>query len=231
MQRLERLYAINEAVRRATPASVSARRLADEFGVTRRTIERDLAALRSAGVPLYADHGRLGGQRTVADPERIVVTLSVAEVSALLIALAAGGPDLPFCDAGRTATARLLDGLPDATRVGVEGLRARIRTRPHPAVRPRVRVRRTLEQCVQRSRMANIDYRDRNGEFSTRAVECLGFLHGSEGWYLIGWCRLRGAGRLFRLDRIRSARATRQHALERDLDAVLGWVPYRVAAP
>lgn len=231
MHRLERLYAINEAVRRAAPRSVSAARLAEEFGVTRRTIERDLAALRSAGVPLYAEHGRNGGQRTVASPERVMVTLTVAEVTALLISLSAGGTDLPFGDAGRTATARLLDVLPDPTRVGVERLRARVRTRPAPDARPRVRVRRMLEQGVQRSLVANIGYCDRNGQTTKRAVECVGFLHGTDGWYLIAWCRLRDAGRMFRLDRITSARLTTSRAPDRDLDATLGWVPFITATP
>ena len=67
MQRLERLVAITETLRRSAPRSVSARMLADEFGVTTRTIERDLGALRSAGVPLYAEAGCNGGAVSV-DP-------------------------------------------------------------------------------------------------------------------------------------------------------------------
>ncbi len=52
-----------EPVRRAAPQPVSSgRQLAERLGVTRRTIERDLSALRRAGVPLYAEHGRTGGQ-------------------------------------------------------------------------------------------------------------------------------------------------------------------------
>jgi predicted DNA-binding transcriptional regulator YafY len=47
MRRLERLYAITEEIRRHEPASVSAGWLADRFGVSRRTVERDLAALRN----------------------------------------------------------------------------------------------------------------------------------------------------------------------------------------
>ncbi|MEM9656617.1 MAG: HTH domain-containing protein, partial [Actinomycetota bacterium] len=62
MQRLERLFAINDTLRRAAPHRVSAAKLAEEFDVSRRTIERDLASLRAAGVPLYAERGRTGGQ-------------------------------------------------------------------------------------------------------------------------------------------------------------------------
>ena len=50
MNRLERLHALTEHLRRVAPRPVSAASLADRFGVSRRTIERDLAALRNAGV-------------------------------------------------------------------------------------------------------------------------------------------------------------------------------------
>jgi predicted DNA-binding transcriptional regulator YafY len=182
-------------------------------------------------VPLYADRGRNGGQRTHQRPDKVVVSLSVAEVSALLIALAAGGPDLPFSSAGKTATEQLLDGLPDATRVGIDRLRTRIRTRPKPNAQPRIRMRRTLEEGVQHNLVANIRYCDRDGAMTNRAVDCVGFLHGSDGWYLIGWCHLRRAGRMFRLDRIDTARLTKQTAEERDVDDTLGWVPYQTALP
>lgn len=231
MNRLERLFAINEAVRRAAPRPVSASRMAEEFEVSRRTIERDLASLAAAGAPVFAERGRNGGHRSVDRPDRVIVSLSVAEVSSLVIALAAGGPDLPYADAGKTATARLLDGLPDVTRVGVEELRSRIRTRPEPNRRPRVQVRRTLEQAVQRSVVANIGYADRHGHATSRSVDCVGFLHGDDGWYLIGWCHLRRAGRMFRLDRITAARLTKRVAAEHDLDDTLGWVPYEVDQP
>ena len=36
-------------------------------------------------------------------------------------------------------------------------------------------------------------------------------------WYLIGWCRLRGGGRSFRIDRIQRARLTEEVAPERDM--------------
>lgn len=231
MNRLERLYAISETIRRRTPRPVSAARLADEFDVSRRTIERDLAALRSAGVPLYARHGRTGGQLSIDQPGNMVLTLSTSEVSALLIAVAAGGGGMPFADAGATATQRLLDGLPDATRLGVEELRSRIRTEAgrHPPIK--MRTRRTLEEAVKRSVVVNLDYTDAHGNHTTRSVEAVGFYNGDDGWYLIGWCRLRDAGRIFRLNRIQAARLTTRSIPNRDVDETLGWVPHDTTVP
>lgn len=231
MTRLERLYAISEAIRRRAPRPVSAARLADEFGVSRRTIERDLAALRSAGVPLYAEHGRKGGQVSIDRPGNIVLTLSTSEVAALLVALAAAGEDMPFNEAGSTATKRLLDGLPDNTRVGVEDLRSRIRTPIDHIHRTSNRIRRTVEEAVRRSVVVNLRYIDAHGNRTTRSVEAVGFYNGNDGWHLIGWCQLRNAGRIFRLDRIQTAHLTKRRSPPRDVDETLGWVPHDLATP
>lgn len=252
MNRLERLYAINEEIRRRAPRPVSAARLAREFDVSRRTIERDLASLRSAGVALYAERGRAGGQRSIDRSGEVVLTLSTSEVTALMVSLAAGGPDLPFSEAGATASKRLLDGLPASTRIAVDSLRARIRTTAPPSTSTPststdaptnmaapvshrqvvgVRVKRTVEDAVRRQVIINMDYVDRAGNETSRSVEAHGFYHGGDGWYLIGWCLLRDGGRIFRLDRIRSARLTKRENPPRDLDETLGWVPNETATP
>lgn len=231
MNRLERLYAINEHLRRHRGTPVSAARLAREFEVSRRTIERDLDALRRAGVPLYADRGRAGGHHTLERPGSVVLTLSTSEVTALLVALASAGRDMPFADAGATAAQRLLDGLPPATRLETDELRLRVRTAD--GVRPPApaRVRRTIEEAVRRSLVVNLVYVDQHGARTSRAVEAVGLYDGGDGWYLIGWCRLRDDGRIFRFDRIRSARLTREVVPRRDVDAALGWVPHRLSVP
>ena len=230
MNRLERLYAVTEAIRRRAPQPVSAAALADEFGVTRRTMERDLAALRTAGVPLYGSDGRCGGQRLAGHGGRVVFALSAEEVTALLLAATASA-GMPFSDAARSATRHLLDSLPDDTRVVVDGLRHKLRATTGDRVRATPRVQRTLEESVRRGVVVNLTYEDRNGERTDRAVESVGFYGGADGWYLIGWCRLREGGRIFRLDRVASARLTREVAPVRDVDDTLGWVPEDLVTP
>src|SRR6185503_7805247 len=60
MRRQERLFAIAEYLR-GRRSGVTAESLAERFGVTVRTIYRDLDALRDASLPLRADRGRGGG--------------------------------------------------------------------------------------------------------------------------------------------------------------------------
>lgn len=233
MQRLERLFAITESLRRAGARPISAARLADDFGVSRRTIERDLSSLRAAGVPLYAERGRSGGHVSLDEIGNVVVTFTPGEVTALLVAVTAAKRDMPYLDQAEEAVKRLLDVLAPSSRLGVENLRAQIRTQlpadEHAGVSRRVK--RSVEAAVQRGVVLNIGYRDGSDRQTERPVDALGFYQGSDGWFLIGWCHLRRAGRIFRLDRITRANLTTRPVRPHDLDATLGWTPHELESP
>ncbi|WP_169814360.1 helix-turn-helix transcriptional regulator, partial [Nocardia mexicana] len=64
-----------------------------------------------------------------------------------------------------------------------------------------------VRQAVQRGRAIVMTYVDRSGVVTARVVEPDRLVCGTEGWYLVGWCRLREETRVFRLDRIMSAEA------------------------
>jgi predicted DNA-binding transcriptional regulator YafY len=78
-------------------------------------------------------------------------------------------------------------------------------------------VLRVAEEAVLRRVVLAIEYVDRNGVVSQRVVEPLGLLGAGSQWYLVGWCRLRGDVREFRLDRMRTAAPTPEIAPERVL--------------
>jgi predicted DNA-binding transcriptional regulator YafY len=229
MQRIERLSAISDRLNHVRPGIVSAQTLADELGVTRRTIERDLVALRNAGLPIYATAGRNGGTGTVANSGSRMVTLTDAELIALIVA-AQINTDGPFATAGRGAIAKLLNSLEPARRVAVEETRKRFRiaTQPSPTGLTEAqsrRVRSIIEDGIQQQRVIGISYSDRNNVISNRQVEPIGLYFSNGDWSLIAWCTTRRGRRLFRVNRITKARLTRQACHPRNVDSTLGWVP------
>lgn len=99
MTRQARLFAIAEYLRgRRTGAT--AQDIAARFGVTLRTVYRDLAALRLAELPLHAERGRGGGYALDRHYTLPPVNLNARE-AAVLVALGAYGLRmrlLPFAE-------------------------------------------------------------------------------------------------------------------------------------
>src|SRR3954467_10667571 len=85
MRKKSRLFALAEALR-ARRTGVTAQELADRFGVTLRTIYRDLEALQDAGMPIRADRGRGGGYALDKTYQLPPINFTARE-AALLIAL------------------------------------------------------------------------------------------------------------------------------------------------
>lgn len=202
VNRTDRLYALVEELRAVAPRPRSATWLARRFEVSARTVERDLDALRQAGVPIYAAAGRTGGY--TLDRERTLppLALTVEEALAMSVALreAEGSP---FAAAARTAAQKVLATLPERVRERERVLAARIHTTSPP---DDAGVRSVVGEAVTTGRVVRLAYVGAAGSSTERDVEPLGLLRGDVDWYLVGWCRLRDGVRGFRLDRITAAR-------------------------
>lgn len=85
MKRTARLFALAEHLR-GRRTGITAESLADRFGVTVRTMYRDLDALRSASLPLVADRGRGGGYALDRSYTLPPVNFTVREAALLLLA-------------------------------------------------------------------------------------------------------------------------------------------------
>lgn len=205
---------------------VSAAFLAAKFEVSRRTIERDLESLRAAGVPIYGQMGRRGGAGSLERSGRRSVALDDAQIVGLLIALHASEGS-PYIGSAKTAVADLTEALDAPEREAVVALCDRLRVSAAPVAVAR-RVRSVIEDAVRDQVVVSLRYVDRNGVATTRAVDPVAFLGVDGGWSLIGWCHTRQAGRLFRLDRVTSATATRRPAGVHRVEDALGWVPHNL---
>jgi len=221
MNRTDRLYAIVEELRAASPAYRSTTWLADRFEVSTRTIERDLSALQQSGVPIYAMAGRTGGYAIDRQHSLPPLNFTAAEVTAVATALAGAGAT-PFGQAGRSALQKILAVLGEVDAQGAHELASRIRIYDHG---PRGRAPGVVEHAIVQRRVVRLDYVDKEGALTERVVEPVAVLGVHPNWYLWAWCRLREAPRSFRLDRIRGAVMTDEVAPDRGLDPTQLEVP------
>ena len=205
MRRAERLHALSELLRRRSPRGCTADQLAAEFGVSTRTVKRDLAALERSGAPVWSRPGPGGGYGLAPGSSLPPVNLSPEQAVALLAAVSAAR-DAPFADLAAAATQKILDVLDPRTRDQAVALADRVWVDAPDA--PRRPVRSPLEQAMTAQQVVRIRYVDGDGAATTRDVEPVLFGCAGGRWYLIGWCRLRDEMRWFRLDRIEQAVVT-----------------------
>ncbi|WP_026005698.1 WYL domain-containing protein [Arthrobacter sp. M2012083] len=206
MKRAERLFALSEMLRRHGSRGCSADRLAREFGVSVRTVKRDLAALEISGAPIWSRPGPGGGYGLAAGASLPPVSLSPAQAVALMAAVSAA-PDAPYADLAAAGIQKIVDVLDPRTRARADELAGRVWVN---AARPSSRtIRSALEEAMSEQRVIRIRYTSRDGSTTIRDVEPVLFASTNGQWYLVGWCRLRDAMRWFIVSRIDRANVTK----------------------
>ncbi|MFJ3807743.1 helix-turn-helix transcriptional regulator [Streptomyces sp. NPDC090073] len=191
-----------------TRGRVPAHELAGRLEVSVRTIYRDVEALSASGVPVYAERGRHGGIELLAGFRTDVTGLTADESRALFILAAQGAHAALGLDAALgSALRKVMAALPAPYRPAAEVTSRRIlvdatrwRSGPQQAVDLEV-----LQDAVFSDRRLRLRYRH-SGERQPRAytVDPYGLVAKAGVWYLVA--DRRGAPRLFRADRVRSAR-------------------------
>ncbi len=219
-----------EALRGVESTTVAA--LADELGVSARTIHRDLAALRERGHPIDADSGPGGGVRLDGARGITAVHLSVSEVVTLWLSarLAQAASDLPWSDAASSALTKMLGSLPRARAQELRALCRRVIVGP-PAPQAMTvgagppELLRLFEAAFTGARGLTFHYRDRHGVETVRRVEPHGLLVHTPVWYVLARDLEKGAPRMFRMDRVTRPRLVEGVRFRPDvgvIDALLG---------
>lgn len=206
MKRAERLHALSEMLRRNGTRGCTAERLAREFGVSVRTVKRDLAALERTGVPIWSRPGPGGGYGLAVGASLPPVSLSPAQAVALMAAVSAA-PDAPYADLAAAGVQKILDVLDPRTRARADELAGRVWVNAPPST-PRL-IRSALEEAMAEQRVLRMRYTSGAGMRTTREVEPVLFASTNGQWYLVGWCRLRNAMRWFTVSRIERASVTK----------------------
>jgi predicted DNA-binding transcriptional regulator YafY len=216
--------AIVRSLRRNGSSTIA--ELAEAVGASRRTVLRDISALRDEGFVIHSEPGRGGGLQL--DPQSVQTTarLSVAEVFALLISVASmrAAGNLPFSSLADAGLAKIEKALPsDKVRdlrrflecLYVGQLSPRVDISDMGAMEPALLP--AFETAFLQRLYLRFQYRDAKGAVTDRCVEPQAMLILPPLWYLVAWDPERQDFRHFRMDRIsrpdclQGARFRRRH--------------------
>jgi predicted DNA-binding transcriptional regulator YafY len=206
MRRTERLFALAEYLR-GRRTGVTAEALAERFGVTLRTIYRDLDALRAASLPLSAERGRGGGYALDKSYSLPPVNFTARE-AALLVALgrfAINTRLLPFSDTLEAALDKVRAALSTSAQRELLTRLKELSFQGVPALPSKKAVRAAIERAWFEQQPIRITYVDGNFIESRRDVRIEGVLMDRHETRIDGLDLETNERRHFRLDRIEQA--------------------------
>ncbi len=205
----QRQDAIVRSLRRNGTSTVAA--LAQDVGASKRTVLRDISALRDEGFVIHSEPGRGGGLQLDARSVQTTVRLSVAEVFAILISVASmratGG--LPFASLADVGLGKIEKALPADK---VRDLRRFLDCLFVGTLAPQVNISNmgamdaallpAFEAAFLQQMHLRFEYHDAKGTITQRYVEPQAMLILPPLWYLVAWDPAREDFRHFRMDRI-----------------------------
>ncbi|MCQ6561180.1 helix-turn-helix transcriptional regulator [Paenibacillus mendelii] len=179
--------------------------LADELGLSTRTLTRDLQELSELGVPLYSIQGRGGGYKLLQERLLPPIAFTESEATAMFFACQSLNEmgSLPFDDSAASALHKFYHYLPADLQKQIDRLKNRVMIwNPQRSMSPECL--RTLLQAIMNHSVVTIEYSSSSG-MTQRNIQPIGLYTSNGYWYCPAYCFLRNEVRQFRADRIRSA--------------------------
>jgi predicted DNA-binding transcriptional regulator YafY len=188
---------------------LTAGELARRLEVSERTIQRDMDALSTAGVPVVAERGAGGGWALVEGYRTNLTGLNGAEIQSLFTAATPSRllSDLSLDKAADAAHVKLLAALPAASRELAEYARQRIHVDAAGwgNAEERAPQLRTIQEAVWQGRRLFVSYaRGCDRPDAEMLVDPLGLVAKGGVWYMVA--AVKGDVRSYRVSRVRSAR-------------------------
>ena len=209
---------------------MTADQLAGELEVSTRTVLRDIDALSTAGVPVYADRGRHGGYSLLPGFRTELTGLNYDEALALLTAGSDRGEKVFGLSASlASAMRKVVDALPEGHRMRLDDATERFLVEPEADLLSRrvttehlaTGIMSEVRDAVLNGRRLQFDYSAPGQEPSRRTVDPIGLVtvRGSTYWI----ATKSGEDRTYRLSRMLSAESlpeAAQRSAKVDLDQV-----------
>lgn len=200
--RLSRLTAILTQLQ--TKRLITATALAEKFGVSVRTIYRDIKALEQSGVPVVTEEGK--GYSLMEHYRVPPIMFTEAQANALILAeqLVLTNKDASFVKDYTEAIDKIKAVLQHTVKDKANLIADRTRFSYNANAERNSSNLSELQFALTNYAVVKIDYVNEAQQATTRLVEPFALLSTQEAWLMVAWCRLRKEFRYFRLDRIRT---------------------------
>jgi predicted DNA-binding transcriptional regulator YafY len=202
MDKTERLFAVMDALRRHR-RPITASSLAEEQGVSVRTLYRDIQTLIGLGAPIDGE----AGVGYMLRPGFFLPPLmfSAEELEALVLGArwVQGRPDAGLAGAAKNALAKIATASPDdlRDRLDTSGLWAAQQSWSADK-EPLLGV---VREAMRSEKTLHIQYVDESGNATERPIWPITLAYYEEKQVVGAWCVMRQAFRNFRVDRVRRA--------------------------
>ncbi len=201
-KRLSRLVAI--LIQLQARRLVTSTKLAEKFGVSTRTIYRDLKALEQSGVPILTEDGK--GFTLMEGYKIPPIMFSENQANALIIAeqLVLKNKDSSLIKDYAEAIDKIKAVLKQTEKDKANLLSLRTKFAKLDNYEIKSNILSYLQNALTNFQLVKFEYINAENKESNRIVEPFALLNITEGWLMVAFCRLRKEFRYFRLDRIQN---------------------------
>ncbi|MBK7568674.1 MAG: YafY family transcriptional regulator [Bacteroidetes bacterium] len=212
MNRIERLSAI--LIQLQSKRIVRGQEIAKRFGISLRTVYRDISSLDEAGVPIRSEAGV--GYSLMEGYKLPPVMFTLEEAIAFLTAekLVEKFTDSSTENNYKSAMYKIRSVLGDAEKRFLENIDDHIQVLKNPYLPEKSKGEDQLQiflSSIAEKTVLNIVYfAAHDQKTSERNIEPIGIFHMANHWHVVAWCQLRNDYRDFRVDRISKVETTRK---------------------
>lgn len=201
--KLQRLIAILTALLQKD--YISASWFADKFGVSVRTIYRDIEALESAGIPIITKAGANGGFAIMEGYKIDKKLFTHQDIATLLTSLYSVSGSLSTAQLNQTLE-KIKSLIPEENYRSIELTSRQLYIDISPWMgNPLVtQALETVRKGLESERVILFDYMGRHATTQNRTVEPHQLVLKENNWYLKAWCKERQDFRTFKISRMRN---------------------------
>ena len=193
-----------------TKKVIKAMAISERFGISLRTVYRDISTLKNAGIPIIGDPGV--GYSIMEGYRLPPIMFNEGEAAALLTAGKFIGKmtDQDTQAYYSNAMMKIKAILRSSEKQSLEVLDDSIAISEFSSWENKAYLQ-DLFKSIAAKNILKIEYEKADGTKSNRNVEPIGCYHQLDNWYLVAFCRLQKAHRTFKVNRIVNLKILDQH--------------------